>query len=112
MIKKNSFVDLVQLFLSFISQGLNLRNELFAIKDEDITFEKVEYLFKEMQKRRISLFKKAEDFIELGTLQSWAITLTTKAVDEFLYCAKNNQFSNRIEKENELFKPLNLLSDI
>ena len=69
---------------------MKLRNEVFAIKDEDITFEKVEYLFKEMQKRKISLFKKAEDFIELGTLQSWAISLAAKAIDEFLYCAKNN----------------------
>jgi len=67
-----------------------LRNEIFAIKDEDITFEKVEYLFKEMQKRIISLFKKAEDFIELGTLQSWAISFATKALDNFLSCAKNN----------------------
>jgi len=63
---------------------------MFAIKDEDISFERVDYLFKEMQKRRIYLFKKAEDFIELGTLQSWAIFLASKALDNFLSCAKSN----------------------
>jgi len=43
-----------------------------------------------MQKRRIGLFKKAEDFIELGALQSWAISLSTIALDNFLSCAKRN----------------------
>ena len=66
-----------------------------------------------MQKRRICLFKKTEDFIELGALQSWAISLTTKALDNFLSCAKSDEYANRrIQMENELFKPLNLLADI
>jgi len=53
-----------------------------------------------------------EDFIELGVLQAWAISLIEISMDKFFACVKNHDYQKRIKIEDELYKMLKLLLDI
>ncbi|KAL4487295.1 hypothetical protein ABPG73_005805 [Tetrahymena malaccensis] len=96
----------------FFQKEINLRNEVFGISDQDITFEIIQELTDSMKKNRKYLFQTVEQIIELGTLQNWALKFAQTAVKDFIDCVDRNDYKNVAKYEEEICNKVNLLSEI